>query len=360
MAVERSKFGTFAILAGANLFCLAAGVIVLELAFGEWFTPYYPPSGAIFDRTFQFRQELYEPHGVVTYVRDRYGLRGADGRLERIELVTVGGSTTDQRYISEGETWQDVEEARSGMQIANAGDDGMSSTGHIVALTEWLHRVPGLRPRIYLHYIGVNDALLARSEGDTAREMARLVREDEKAKHTLSRTIKGRSALYQAGVRIVAWMQGPPTIFALGNPGTSGAEVRVQADERQIAGYIEEVYRPNLARIMVLHRARGEQVVMVSQPMRPGLVRRAGNDTFARDGTVGGFAIALGMINQATETFCRAHAPDCRFIDLAGRLTFADSDFYDLVHTTPSGARRIGTFLADELTAILGRTKAQM
>jgi hypothetical protein len=246
------------------------------------------------------------------------------------------------------------------MQIANAGDDGMSSTGHIVALTEWLHRVPGLRPRIYLHYIGVNDALLARSEGDTAREMARLVREDEKAKHTLSRTIKGRSALYQAGVRIVAWMQGPPTIFALGNPGTSGAEVRVQADERQIAGYIEEVYRPNLARIMVLHRARGEQVVMVSQPMRPGQVRRAGNDTFARDGTVGGFAIALGMINQATETFCRAHAPDCRFIDLAGRLTFADSDFYDLVHTTPSGARRIGTFLADELTAILGRTKAQM
>jgi hypothetical protein len=162
-------------------------------------------------------------------------------------------------------------------------------------------------------------------------------------------------------VRVVAWAQGPPTIFALGKtPGMLGAEVKAQADQRQITTYIEEVYRPNLTRLMALHRARGEQVVMVSQPMRPGLVRRAGSDTFVRDSTVGSFAIALDMMNRATEAFCRAHAPDCRFIDLAGRLSFAEADFYDLVHTTPSGARRIGTFLADELPVVLSQTKAHM
>jgi hypothetical protein len=84
--------------------------------------------------------------------------------------VTVGGSTTDQRYVGDGDTWQDVLRARSGLAVANAGIDGMSSYGHIVAITEWLHRLPDFSPRFYLHYIGVNDAAL--SAGPTLSDRA--------------------------------------------------------------------------------------------------------------------------------------------------------------------------------------------
>ena len=51
--------------------------------------------------------------------------------------------------------------SQTGIAVANAGSDGMSSFGHIVAVSEWLHEVPGFSPRYYLHYLGANDASLS-------------------------------------------------------------------------------------------------------------------------------------------------------------------------------------------------------
>ena len=49
---------------------------------------------------------------------------------------------------------------------------------------------------------------------------------------------------------------------------------------------------------------------------------------------------------------CREYADRCVFIDLAQRLRFDPTDFYDLGHNTPQGARKIGLFLAEQLKAI--------
>src|SRR5262249_28284551 len=147
-------------LAGVNVVLLAIGIVAIELCFGSWFEPYMPPRSAILDRTATYRQALYDPPSVVTYVRDRFGLRGVRGRLEDVGMVTLGGSTTDQRFITEGETWQDVISSLTGTVIANAGIDGMSSNGHVLAVEEWLHKIPGLKARYYLHFIGVNDSWL--------------------------------------------------------------------------------------------------------------------------------------------------------------------------------------------------------
>lgn len=38
----------------------------------------------------------------------RYGFRGSYPSPGAIDMVTVGGSTTDQRFVTEGKTWQDV------------------------------------------------------------------------------------------------------------------------------------------------------------------------------------------------------------------------------------------------------------
>ena len=45
----------------------------------------------------------------IYYSRDQWGLRGESFKNPSdVKMLTVGGSTTDQRYITEGETWQDV------------------------------------------------------------------------------------------------------------------------------------------------------------------------------------------------------------------------------------------------------------
>jgi hypothetical protein len=353
-AIGRSKLTGFLVLASVNLLSLVAVVIALELTFGHWFADYYPPSGAIFDRTRRYEQRLYRPYSVVTYVRDKYGLRGASAPMDRIELVTVGGSTTDQRYLTEGKTWQDVIHALTGIRIANAGDDGMSSTGHIVAVTDWLHRLPNFHPQTYLHYIGVNDAVFAQATDPATKKRFRAVREDAKHQQTISRTIRGRSALYQSFWSLMAWLKGPPEIFQVGNASSATASpmIKAEVDSNPIRDYIEHVYKPNLLRLLELHRQRGEHVVLVSQPARPTLIRRENGIVWAHDAVLARYGVALGMINDATQSTCLEHASECHFIDLANRLTFKDEDYYDLVHATPSGARRIGTFLAKELMPI--------
>ena len=79
----------------------------------------------------------------IVYKRDKYGLRGKYKSVENIDILTLGGSTTDQIYISENYTFQDVmrkEFENNGkiVNIANAGIDGHSTVGHIVFFDYWL------------------------------------------------------------------------------------------------------------------------------------------------------------------------------------------------------------------------------
>ena len=341
---------------GINLLVGLAGIVALELALGRWFAPYHPPSGSIFGRTFKIEQRVYQPHGPVTYVRDEYGLRGPEKAIEKIEVASVGGSTTDQTLISEGETWQDIIFAQTGIRITNAGDEGISSTGHLVAVTEWLHRIPNFRPRFYLHYIGLNDAAFAYAWTlPNAKGLIEAQIADQENRRALHRFIRGRSALIQGFIALQSWIGGSPKIFTapLNQGGPATPEVRAQVNKEPIMDYVRRIYEPNLRHLIEEHRKRDERVIFVSQTARPSMFRVDGDTTWVRDPAIAGYAVALSLVNAATKAVCDQNAPRCRFIDLASDLSFDDSEFYDNVHTTPAGARRVGAYLAKKLLPIV-------
>jgi len=353
---QRRKILAWTHVVGVNLGLLLAGIVVVELVFGEWFAPYHPPSGAIFGRTFKLEQHYYQPYKIITYVRDRYGLRGSSVPIPDIELVTVGGSTTDQVFITEGETWQDVIHARTGLRITNAGDQGISSTGHVVAVEDWLHLIPRLRPHFYLHYIGVNDAAFAYlTTLPGGNKFLQTQLDSQKDRRALHRFVRGRSALIQGYIRLKDWWGGPPPIFEMRDQGTNAGakEIKAEIDRTALIDYIDRIYKPNVRRLFELHKERSEQVILVSQPARPSQFRRQGSDVYVRNPGFAGYAVALSLVNDATGALCKERPRECHFIDLASELSFEDDDFYDNVHTTPAGARRIGEFLSDRLLPIL-------
>jgi hypothetical protein len=72
------------------------------LTFGNWFMPYAPPDSKVFDRKFVGWQDLYELHGTITYIRDRYSLRGVHDPISKVDI-------RDRRRfhdITEGQTCQ--------------------------------------------------------------------------------------------------------------------------------------------------------------------------------------------------------------------------------------------------------------
>ena len=129
-----------------NLALLVIGVAAAELAFGNWiFGPDYGllniprNERRVFDVS-----GLYPGGGRITYTRDSFGFRAnAERAPAEIDVVVLGGSTTNERYVDDGSTWvarlqDNFRHSGVPLAIANASVDGQTSIGHVSAVDQWL------------------------------------------------------------------------------------------------------------------------------------------------------------------------------------------------------------------------------
>lgn len=101
-----------------------------------------------------------EPSIINT--RNSIGFRGPEmpKHLEQyLSILTVGGSTTECHFLSDGKTWPDkLRENLSGsfrdLWLNNAGFDGHSTFGHQVLLNDYLIQI---KPKVILFFVGIND-----------------------------------------------------------------------------------------------------------------------------------------------------------------------------------------------------------
>jgi len=184
-----------------TLFPFAVAGVILEGLAGGWFARDRSSQlNLVRNATFVFdATALYPGGGRVLYRRDAFGFRGRYPDPSRVDILTVGGSATDQRYLTEGQTWQDVlsadlSEHGKSVSVVNAGVDGQSSYGHLKDFEAWFPTVPGLRPRYVLIYLGVNDVFSpqARIKDDlTGRDSWRAWIQSRSALYRLYRTLRG-------------------------------------------------------------------------------------------------------------------------------------------------------------------------
>lgn len=348
---------------------LIAGVLLLaELLFGAWF------AGSFAHVLFHLGgstlvhdvRPLYEGAGEAVYRRDAFGLRGTYSSPAAIDILTIGGSTTDQLYIGEGQTFQDVlarRFAESGrpQSVVNAGVNGQTTVGHLRAMEEWFPRIPNFRARYILAYIGINDSELDDIDRSSYDRGDRLGREGG-----LGAYIKRRSAIHllysiARGAAIARHAKLGHSQGRVGgtDPATGASRWReVPADalpaaDAALAGRLA-AYRERVVELIGRIRAAGAEAIIVTQSRADYRVREG--HVFGRlrpDGSVdlGSYA-KMAAYNRMAMGACREAGAIC--IDLGGELWFADGDFYDAVHNTPGGAAKIGDFLFERLAGRLG------
>jgi lysophospholipase L1-like esterase len=359
---------TLSILA-LNLLLLAAGVAALELIFGGWRDTWRLNRLNLIRDSVRYYDisHLYDdPDPVIQYTRDRHGLRGRHRRPAEIDWLTVGGSTTDQRYIRDGATWQDILEqelARAGagrVVVANAGVDGQSTYGHILNFDWWFPQVPGLRPRGILFHIGLNDfykeAGSAYDRLAAGRKRAPRLQERIEANSALVHLYRTLTGAYRAlvveriGHRRVDFTQVPWT------PEPLQAEYDFMAP--RLAAYAERLR-------MLVERAEalGARPVLVSQPSRK---YKEGPDGILGQAVLAEYdgraynGVDFYHMKRKLDDVTAAVAAErgVPYIDLGGPGGWADGDFYDDAHLTPAGARKLGERLAAELLPLLRTTRA--
>ncbi len=96
----------------------------------------------------------------ITYSRDNLCYRSFEQKLNKDIVLTIGGSTTDQRFVSESNTFQDQLDDSFGKKydFINGGVDGQSSVGHLISIENWHSKaLPTDKVKHIVFYLGVND-----------------------------------------------------------------------------------------------------------------------------------------------------------------------------------------------------------
>ena len=334
-----------------------AGVSAVELALRVISSngPWVQTREANILRNFQFSYDvsrLYESaNPTVDYVRDQYGLRDSCESPAEIDILTIGGSTTDQRYVSLTSTYQNIIEKHMKTSldtfgcVSNAGIDGHSTWGHLFSFEKWFPLIPELNPKIILLYVGINDADFRRTApkvgydtGLTGKGIKEFLKRFEiiKALLPIYRLIRQQSDN-------AAYANHAPKLYKDDDYTANMLNEQTEFLSNRNAA----AFRLRMERLLSAIEEFGAKPLCVTQPHR--YVKKIDGERRGLKNVLGeGFSgidydYSIRKLNEVVFDLCGLNT-----VDLYSHK-FSDSHFYDGVHTTALGSIEIGNGISQFL-----------
>jgi lysophospholipase L1-like esterase len=302
---------------------------------------------------------------VTVHTKNVLGFRGPDPPrdfADRLTILTIGGSTTEGLFLSDGRTWTDeltrqLEPQFPGVWVNNAGIDGHTTYGHLVLLRSF---VVQLRPKVAVFLVGANDVGLAApntfDEGIVLPQSG--ARRAINALARYSETVSLGVNLARAAVAR--------------NRGLGHSEIDVRRSAHLVLNpdamarteddyekYLPD-YAERLRRIASLTRANGIEPVFVTQPALFGDVIdpvTAVNLAEVQVNGRGNGHLEWRLLERVnTQTRRVAGEAGILLVDLAAELPKDSTYFYDFLHFTNAGSTRVGGIVASHLIPYLRRT----
>lgn len=345
-----------------NILVLLVLLIPIELIFGNWIRPIGLTDLKRFsipvDVSFDFDvSNLYtgSPRNPIKSSRDQWGLRGDYGTLADVNILTIGGSTTDQRYLDDQATWQaaaerELERLGRPLKIANAGVDGQSSVGHLFDFQYWFPLLTDLRPQVMLYYTGANDVLRhATRDRYDARVDASTWR-FKSATFQLYRTF--RDNMRARDVRVWHGRMHPTTEDDFTDKG-----MLTDDERRDIASQMTSIFLTNIEQLTRHTLEAGAVPIYVTQTafawnadQEPPRGLKETVHIYGTEMNYADVAFLHQSANRGLMDYCARERLTC--LDLASDVRFGVEDYYDYLHNTPAGAEKIGRYLATRIAAL--------
>jgi lysophospholipase L1-like esterase len=289
---------------------------------------------------------------ITRHTKNSLGFRGPDPPRDferRLTLLTIGGSTTEGLFLSDGKTWTD-QVARKLTRLVpdawvnNAGLDGQSSYGHLVLLQSVV--VP-LKPKLALFLVGTNDV-----GRETATTFDAALTPSGSRLHAAETFVAEHSELASLvqNVYRAAWTR---------HRGFGHSEVdlttapRLALDDEVIARTLQdhrtrylEGYGERLTTLVRLCRSNHIEPVLITQPALFGEaidpVTRVDLSTVQVNGRGNG-KLEWRLLELYNDVMRRVGASERAIvIDLARDLPKDSTLFYDYLHFTNEGSVAAG------------------
>jgi lysophospholipase L1-like esterase len=319
----------------------------------------------VFDNCKKFPHKL--PRTTV-HTKNFLGFRGAPPPkdfADYLTIVTIGGSTTECFYLSDGKTWTDVlGRLLSGdfrrLWVNNAGLDGATTYRHLLLLEDYLVK---LRPKVAIFLVGINDV--------GAGDLEESNRKKSSALKNLSNRVMNHSEVYSLGQNLYRYL-------VARDRGLHHREIDLKSQEtldRVAAGVREETlsklhqeslpyYRQRLEKLIVTGRGHGIEPVFLTQPVLYG----KGTDpatavdlaTVKLGENLNG-ALMLEVVELYNEALRQvARRSGAPLIDLAAKMPRDSALYYDYLHYTEAGAVAVAEIVHRELRPLLALKYPEM
>lgn len=301
---------------------------------------------------------------LTVHTKNSLGFRGPDPPRDfedRLTVLTIGGSTTESLFLSDGRTWTDeltrrLEASIPGVWVNNGGIDGHTTFGHLILLRRFVTR---LRPDVAVFLMGANDVGLDRA--NTFDDGLML---SQSGVRRAVNAVAARSEVASLGLNLARALRARER--GLGHSEIDLSTTRRLVLDEATMARTEAQYQPAVAayaarleEIAALTRAHGIDPVWVTQPALFG---------DAIDPT-SGVDLALVQVNgrgnghlewrllEALNHQTRrvAAARGILLIDLARELPKDSRYYYDFLHFTNAGSERVGAIVASHLVPYLQR-----
>jgi len=325
-------------------FSFVISFFLIELFFGSWLLK-NNFSSLIIPRniTKVWEPKHYNSKHAAMYKRDENGFRGDFIDVSSVDIVTLGGSTTDERWIDEKLTWSHLlqeELALKGfnIKVANAGVDGQSTLGHLFNFDMWFNKIPNFKPKIFLLYIGINDsAALLRTLNSNKFEKF-LYRSD----YLLDRNIyarifkylKNNSFIYKvhklkSGIKEAKKYN---LIHSTDTWNEKNISKPYEFKYNNITQKFSNEYKDRLKTLIDKIGKFGSEAIVITQTLSPNHI----------------LFNLLKYINEETKKVCNIKSINCLCLDDEPNF-YNKVDFYDGIHTRPSGNRKIAKYISEKI-----------
>ena len=302
---------------------------------------------------------------TIVHTKNSLGFRGDEPPQEfsnYLTLVTIGGSTTECKYLSDGKTWTDIlgqnlKKDFDRVWINNAGLDGHSTFGHTVLMEDYISK---LKPKLALFLVGVND--VGRDDLGHFELQHIKGRIDAQSIRGLVKSMSSYSETFALLLNLYRYHRALTTGLSHQEVDLTKLEMApaTASNFRESPGSYKNLksYETRLVRLINLTRENKIDPVLITQPALygGGIDDVTGIDLgrIKKDNTDGKASWdLLELYNEVTRRV--GQKENVLVVDLARELPKSSWHFYDFLHFTNEGSTKVGDIVYSNLSHYLKR-----
>lgn len=312
--------------------------VLIEILSGDLILKKKKCSYILCNANYNYTTDLYTEKKIdITYIKDESGFRGRTKSLDKIDILVIGGSTTDERYLNISDTWSEKLEKlffneSVNIDVVNAGIDGQSTFGHIWNFENWFTKIENLKVRYVIFYIGINEKQIpGRHDLDISK-----VKYPKKILYLLKYNNGLTSKIFELLIK--------KKITDKANVAHSKNRAPIYVKPYYKIDYKFEVLAKNVENLINLTKDFGAEPIFITQKS---LRWKIENDKIYSISKNENYYLKEKKISKIILNKCRQFKIIC--VDGFSKFKLDINDTYDLVHTSPSGSAKIANFIFNDI-----------